>query len=192
TGLYADHSAAAHLKAHRRRVLQEPSPTVAECPGIGLKRAMGIRVSAEMMKIAAEDVVSRERYEVAHLPGIQHIGVEPLPRTVVEGLPVEQELMLIERNADPLGPEFRRVAEQLVHQRPQALLLPEERTMVMRATAPVASRGSPARGARLDDQSVDAIACKPPSGAESGNTAADDDDCGTRAAARAHSLATGS
>src|SRR6185312_5730575 len=63
---------------------------------------------------------------------------------------------------------------------------------MMRATAPVSSRGSPARGARLDDERVDPVAREPPSGTEAGNAPADDDDRGASAASRAHSLATGS
>ena len=100
---------------------------------------------AEMVEVAAEDIVSGEGHELPKLPGIQHIGTETLLGTVVERAPVELELPLIERDADPIGLEFGRIAEQLVHEGPQALLFPEERTVMMRAAAAVASRSAPAR-----------------------------------------------
>src|SRR5487761_472344 len=161
---------------------------------------MRVCVPAEMMKIAAEDVVSGERHELPDLVGIQHIGTEALARAVVERAPVEPELPLIEGNADPVRLKFGRIAQQLVHHGPQTLLLLEERAVMMRAAAPVAPRSAPPRGGRLDHERIDAVAREPPGGAQPGDAPSDDDDRGAVAralvlavaAAQAHSPATGS
>src|SRR5579883_170436 len=192
----SDYAAASRIEPQRPGVLQQPSAAITQRPCISLQRAMRIRMSAEMMEIAAEDILPRERHELPHLLRIQHIGTEPLPGCVLERMPVERELPLIERNSDPIRLELGRVAEQLVHQGPQALLFPEERTVMMRATAAVAPRCAPARGSRLDHEGVDTLASEPPAGAQSGDSTADDDDRGAvalaLAGAQAHSPATGS
>ena len=127
----ADYTVAEHVETQYPSVLQEPSAAIAQCPRVGLKRAMRVRVAAEMVIVAAEDIVSGERHELPNLLGIQHIGVEALMGAVVERAPVKLELPLIERDANPIRLELGRITEQLVHQGPQALLFAKERTVMM-------------------------------------------------------------
>src|SRR5262249_20628258 len=89
--------------------------------------------------------------------------------------PGQRELRLAERDADARGLMLGRVAEQLVHLRPEPLLLESEGAVDVRGAAAVPSGGLPAHDALLEHEHVGARAGEPPAGAQSGDATADDD-----------------
>src|SRR5262249_55553882 len=95
-------------------------------------------------------------------------------------------LRLVEGDADALPLVFGRVPEQLLHLRPELLLLHEERAVGVGASATIPARGLPADDALVEHQHVDAIARQPPAGAEARDAAANDDDRCARDAGPAH------
>ncbi len=121
-------------------------------------------------------VIADQRNERLELRPVEYIRGETLARRIGDGASMERELFIGERHPDAAALIFGRIAEQLVHLRPQALLLDEERAEMMAGAAAVAPRCLPADDALVEDEHVDAGARQPPSGAEPGHTAADDDD----------------
>src|SRR5207248_5899707 len=88
--------------------------------------------------------------------------------------PGQRELRLGQRDADPERLMLGGIAEQLVHLRPEPLLLETERAVDVRGAAAVASRGLPAHDALVEHEDIDAGAGEPPAGAQPGHSAAHD------------------
>ena len=125
------------------------------------------------MQIPARNIVACQRHQVADLPCIKLLGHETLPHRVLPRVAVALHLFLVHRDANALAAELRRIAKQLVHHRPQALLLAKQRTERVRASAAVASRCLPADDSLVDHQDIDALAREPPSRGQAGCAAAD-------------------
>src|SRR5207247_4412339 len=89
--------------------------------------------------------------------------------------PRKSQLRLAQRDADAVRLVLGGIAEQLVHLRPQALLFEAEGAVDMRGASAIATGGLPADDALLEHEHVDAGAGEPPSRAEPGDAAADDD-----------------
>src|SRR5262249_38446337 len=90
--------------------------------------------------------------------------------------PRERQLRLAERDADAVGLVLGRVAEQLVHLRPEALLLEAEGAVHVGGAAPVAAGGLPTDDPLLEHEHVDPGAGQPPAGAEPRDAPAHDHD----------------
>ena len=82
-------------------------------------------MAAEPGVIAADRTVAHQRHRGPQPGRIQHIGLEALPLRVGDSAAIQQHLPRIEGDADAAGLELGRVAQQLVHLRPQPLLLGE-------------------------------------------------------------------
>src|SRR5215470_1354201 len=148
---------------------------VLESPGICLHRALRVGVAAEVQIGAADGVVAGEGYQLTELPAIEELPVEA-PRLADLGpAPGQGELRVAQRDADPVRLVFGGIAEQLVHLRPETLLFETEGAVDVGGTAAVAPGGLPSHDALLEHEHVDAGAGQPPSRAEPGDAAADDD-----------------
>jgi hypothetical protein len=160
-----------------RRVLEDPPAEVLERPGIGLDRPLGIGVPAVVGVGPAQRVIPDDRHQLLQLLRGQEVGPEATLGGDLPGPSEEGELVLVERHPDPVGLVLGGVPEQLVHLRPEPLLLePEGAVDVGRATA-VASGGLPAHDALLEHEDVDAGAREPPASAQASHAATDDDHC---------------
>ncbi len=93
---------------------------------------------AETMQIAAGDIVARQRHQVPHLLRIQPLRHETLSHRVAPRVPVAPHLRLIHGDTNAVSAKLGRIAEQLVHHRPEPLFLLEQRTDRMRASTSIA------------------------------------------------------
>src|SRR5262249_44172430 len=91
--------------------------------------------------------------------------------------PSERPLRFAQRDTDPVRLVLGRVAEQLVHLRPEPLLLEAEGAVDVRRATAVPSRGFPADDALVEHEHVDARARQPPPRGEARDAAADDPHC---------------
>src|SRR5262245_47261915 len=177
-GLDGGNAAAADGEPGHRGVLEDAAAVILERPGVGLYGALGIGVAAEMEERAADGVVARDGHQFLHLLPVEELPPEA-PRLADLGpAPREGELVLGKRDADPIRLMLGGIAEELVHLRPEPLLLETEWAVHMRGATAVPPRGLPAHDALLEDEHVHARAGEPPAGAEPGDAAADDDDRG--------------
>ena len=172
--------AVARGKTLDRRVLVDASAEILQRPGIGLHGALRVRVTAEMEVLRAERVVADQRRVAAERRGVE------LLRAVLRAHGRGQRgdaavALLVELRKihdDAFAAVFGGIAEQLVHLRPEALLLAEQRALVMGAAAAVAARRLPAHDAALEHGDVVAGAGEPPGGGQAGDAAADHRDRG--------------
>ncbi len=148
------------------RVLQDAAAKVLQRPGIGLHRPLRIGVAAKAQMNAAGSIVAGQRHELAYALRVEIVDlIAQSPAHLGHALVVAQ--MLVGGGEDhPLAAIFGGIAEQLVHQRPQALFLVEQRAVIVRGAAAVAARGLPADHALVEHQDVDPGARQPPGGAE--------------------------
>lgn len=175
-GLDGGDAAAGAAEAGDGGVLQDAPAMVLHRPGIALQRAVRIGMAAELVVIAADDGVARQRHQLLRLPGVEHLRWEALPFGIAQCAAIERHLLLARGEAYALRPEFGGIAEQLVHHRPEPLLLGEEGRMMVRAAAAIAAGGFPADQPLLQNQHVDAVLRQPPAGGKPCDAAADDDD----------------
>ncbi len=139
TGGNAGRAAARGGNARDRRVLQDAPAMILQRPGIGLRAALWVGVTAPMHEIATNRVVADQRDERLELGTIQRIRREALARRIGDRASMVQELPLGKRHPHAAALIFGGIAEQLVHLRPQALLLDEERAEMVAGAAAVSS-----------------------------------------------------
>src|SRR5262249_43960127 len=105
---------------------------------------------------------------------------EAAPLADLRPAPRKRPLRLAERDPDAIRLVLRGIAQELVHLRPEPLLLEAERAIDVRGAAAVAPRRLPAHDVFLEDQHVDARAREPPAGGEPADAATHDHDrCAT-------------
>src|SRR5215470_8906719 len=171
-------AAAVDRETGHRGVLKDVAAVILKRPRIALYRALGIGVSAEVKEGAADGVVTRDGHQLLDLLAVEELPPEA-PRLADLGpAPGQGELCLGERDADAIRLMFGGIAEELVHLRPEPLLLEAERAVHVRGAPAVPPRGLPAHDALLQHEHVHAGAGKPPARAEAGDAAADDHDRG--------------
>src|SRR5215813_8827913 len=153
---------------------------VLERPGIGLHGALRIRMPAEVQERAADGVVARDGHQLLQLLAVEQLPAKAAALADLGRAPSQGELRVGERDANPVGLMLGGIAEQLVHLGPEALLFETERAVDMGGAAAIPSGGFPSDDALVEHEDVDAGAGQPPAGAETGHSAADDDDCRTR------------
>ena len=151
---------------------------VLERPGVGLHRALGIGVAAEVKERAADGIVAGDRHQLLHLLAVEEIPAKAARLGDLGRAPRERKLVLGERDADAIRLMLGRVAEELVHLGPEPLLLEAEGAVDVSGAAAVPPGSFPAHDALLQHEHVDARAGEPPARAEPGDAAADDDDRG--------------
>ena len=161
---HPSHSAARGIEPQHGGLLHHAPAVILQGPGVCLHRALRIGVAAEMMQIPARDVLACQRHQLADLSRVKLFRHKTLPHRVLPRIAVALHLFCVHRDANALAAELGRVAKQLIHHRPQALLLAKERTEWMCASATVASRRLPADDSLVDHQDIDALASEPPSG----------------------------
>src|SRR5713101_2277609 len=145
-------------------------------PGIRLNRALRIGMATEVEVGPPDGIVADDGYQLLELPAIEKLPLEAARLTDLGPAPRQRELRLAQGHADPVRLVLRRVAEQIVHLRPEALLFEAEGTVDVSGAPAVASGGLPAHDVLLEDEDVDAGTGKPPSRTEAGDATADDDD----------------
>jgi hypothetical protein len=92
-------------------------------PGIGLYRALRVRVATEVHVGAAYRVIADDRDQLLQLPHVEIIGAEPARGGDVGGPSVKGELLGVEGHLDSVRLVFRRITEEVIHLRPELLLL---------------------------------------------------------------------
>jgi hypothetical protein len=122
---------------------------------------------------AAEVGLARHRDQLAHLARIEIAHRIAEPAALGRHALVGGEVAFGESEDHPLAPVFGGIAEQLIHQRPQALFFVEQRAVVVRGAAAIAARGLPADHPLVEHQDIDAGARQPPGRAEPRHPAAD-------------------
>src|SRR5256885_1753310 len=135
-------------------MLHHPAAVILQRPGIGLDGALRIGMAAEMHEIAADRIVADQRDKAGERGAVKRLGAKAVMRRIGGGAAIRSELRLVEGDADAAWPELGGIAEQLVHLRPEPLLLDEERAEMMGGAAAVAPRRLPADDALVDHQHV--------------------------------------
>src|SRR5207302_7362106 len=148
------------------RVLEDPAAVVLQRPRVRLHRALRVGVAAEVQIGAADRVVAHGRYQLLELPSVQPLPAKPARLADLGPAPGQRQLRLAERDADAIRLILGRIAEQLVHLRPEPLLLETEGAVDVRGAAAVAARCLPPDDPLLEHEHVDAGAGQPPAGAE--------------------------
>ena len=131
---------------------------------------------AEVEIGAADGIVTDDGHQLLELTAIEKLPLEAARLADLGPAPRQRELRLAQGHADPVRLVLRRVPEQLVHLRPEALLFEAEGTVDVSGAPAVTSGSLPPHDVLLEDENVDAGASEPPSRAETGDAAADDDD----------------
>ena len=139
-------------------MLTDGAAEVLDGPGIGLHRALRIGVAAEVGHHPARGCFTDPGHQLAQGLIVQDLNLKALGDRERRCAMVGFQLGRRERNADALTLIFRGIAEQIVHHRPEALLLAEQRTRGVRRTAAVPAGCFPAHDALLDDRHADAVA----------------------------------
>ena len=132
-------------------------------------------MAAEVEIGAADGVVAGDGHQLLELLPIEELPAKAPRLSDLRPAPGQRELGLAQGDADPIGLVLRGIAEELVHLRPEALLLEAEGTVDVGGAAAIAAGGFPAHDALLEHEHVHARSGQPPSGAEPGDTTADDD-----------------
>ncbi len=171
------HDASATLREPgHHRVLEDPAAVILKGPGVRLHRALRIGVAAEVQVGAPDRVVADDRHQLLELTAVEQLPPEAARLADLGPAPRERPLRLAEGDADPVRLILRRIAEQLVHLRPEPLFLEPEGAIDVRRAAAVAPGRLPAHDVLLEDEHVDAGAREPPSGAQPADAAAHDHD----------------
>ena len=131
---------------------------------------------AEVEIGAADGIVTDDGHQLLELTAIEKLPLEAARLADLGPAPRQRELRLAQGHADPVRLVLRRVAEQLVHLRPEALLFETEGAVDVSGAPAVAPGSLPSHDVLLEDENVDTGASEPPSRAETGDAAADDDD----------------
>ncbi len=100
-------------------------------PGIALQRAMRVGMAAELVVIAPDDGVTRQRHHLLGLLDVEHLGSKALVLGIAQDSAIEPHLVIAGGKTHPPPAKFSRVAQQFVHDRPESLLFGEERRMVV-------------------------------------------------------------
>ena len=174
--LDADDAAAHRDDPRDGGVLQDAAALVLQRPGVGLHGALRIGLAAKMIMDRTDHVIPGKRHQLARLLRVEHLVVVAHASADIAVVLVLGELRLGQRHDDALAPVFGRVAEQLVHLRPEPLLLGEQRALVMRRSAAVTARRLPADDSLVEHDDVDPRSRQPPSGAKPRDPRADHDD----------------
>ncbi len=156
-------------------MLENSSAQVLQRPGIGLDRALRIGLTAIAQVDAASDIVPRQRHALAHLPWIEVVDLITQAAADLGHAPVVLQVIVCGGEDHPLAAVFGGVAQQFFHLRPQALLLMEQRAVIVRGAAAVAPGRLPADDALVQHQDFDARARQPPGGGKPGDPGPDHD-----------------
>src|SRR5262249_37973782 len=126
---------------------------------------------------AADRVVADDRHQLLQLATVEQLPPEAARLADLRPAPRERPLRLAERDPDAIRLVLRGISQELVHLRPEPLLLQAERAIDVGGAAAVAPRRLPAHDVLLEDQHVDAGAREPPAGAEPSDAATHDHHC---------------
>ena len=175
-GLDRRDATAAHREPRHRRVLEDSPAVILQRPGVRLNRPLRIGMPTEVEIGPADGIVAGDGHQLLELLAIEQLPREAACLAYLGPAPRQRELRLAQRHADPVRLVLGRVSEQLVHLRPEALLLEAEGTVDVRGAPAIAPGGFPPHDVLLEDEHVDAGTSEPPSRAETGDSTADDDD----------------
>src|SRR5205807_9319642 len=165
--LHRDDPPAALTETGDGRGLLDPAAVILQRPRIRLHRALRVGVATEAQIRPADRVVPHDRHQLLELTAIQQLPPEAAALADLGPSPRERQLRLAQRHADALWLVLGEIAEQLVHLRPEPLLLEAEGTVDVSGAAAVAARRFPADDPLLEHEHVDAGAGEPPARAES-------------------------
>src|SRR5262245_33275953 len=108
-------------------------------PRVALDCSLRVGVPAEVIEVAADDIVPDKRYELADLLCVESVRLEALAPGIGQCPGVERDLLLGTGKPDAVRRKLCRVAEEVVHERPQPLFLQKQRRMGMRAATAIAA-----------------------------------------------------